>query len=133
MKLTSHMTSMFECVYRTHSSLMWSGHETSFSSPLSISVVPCPCFSSCLPGIFCCGCHGYPYVFPSAVLIVHHPCHLHDHAERNGRGGEEVITVVCHNTMTAIGETVGNWFVLQLMHSKLDVVVRLLLELLHSM
>ena len=48
-------------------------------------------------------------------------------------GGEEVITVVCHNTMTAIGDTVGNWFVLQLIHSKLDVVVRLLLELLHSM
>ena len=43
-----------------------------------------------------------------------------------------MITVVCHNTMTAT-DTVGNWFVLQLMHSKLDVVVRLLLELLHSM
>lgn len=52
--------------------------------------------------------------------------------EEGGRRNEGVITVVCHNTMTAI-DTVGNWFVLQLMHSKLDVVVRLLLELLHSM
>ena len=38
--------------------------------------------------------------------------------EGGGGGMKGVITVVCHNTMTAIGDTVGNWFVLQLMHSK---------------
>ena len=55
---------------------------------------------------------------------------------KEGRRDEWVITVICHN---AIGNTVGNrvkWNMAQrdtLMHSKLDVVVRLLLEILHSM